>query len=89
MRRPAEFLGEASGHDGCGTVGIAVMKKHGARGQAHHAEHSIERLRQHALDFAANETRGGQVEIGEREHIALDPALLLLVDGHHLQHGYE
>src|ERR1700739_1759073 len=89
LRRPAEFLRKTRGNDGSRAAWIAMMEEHGPRGKANHSQHAIERLGQHALNFAANEARGSQVEIGQSEHIALDPSLFLFVNGHYLKHGNE
>jgi hypothetical protein len=85
----AERVGNAGGDDGSGTGGVAVMEKKSAGRKADNAEDAVKSLGQHALNFAADETGGGEVEIGEREHVALDAALFLLVDGHDEEHADE
>src|SRR5215831_10474220 len=52
------------------------MEEQRARREAHDAKDAVQSLREHALDFAADKTRGGKVEIGKREHVALDARLL-------------
>src|SRR5262249_12845745 len=85
----AEFVTQTDGDDGSGTLGIAVMKEKRAGGQANDAEDAVESLRKHAVNFAADETGSGQVEIGESEHVALDAALFLFVESHDHEHGGE
>ena len=65
------------------------MQKQRARRQSHHAQHPVQRLRQHALNFSAHKTRRRQVQVRQRQHIALDPALLFFVRRHHHQHRHE
>src|SRR5205807_2636602 len=55
--------------------------------KTHNTEDAVQRLRQHALNFTADKTRSGQVEVGKRQHVALDAALLLLVERHDHEHG--
>src|SRR4029077_8611714 len=64
-----------------------VMKKKGAGRKADDAEDTIESLGEHALNFAADEAGSGEIEIGKREHVALDAALLFLVNGHDEEHA--
>ncbi len=65
-----------------------MQEQHAGR-KANDAEHAVECLGQHALDFPANKTGRGQVQIGKRQHVALDATLLLFVDGHEQQHADE
>ena len=78
----AEGIIEASDDDGCGTIFVAVVQDEGAGGDAHDVEDAIERLGQHFLDFAAGKAGGGEIQIGEREHVAFDAAAFFVVDGH-------
>jgi len=85
----AKGVGNAGGDDGSGAGGVAVMKEERAGRKANDAEDAVESLGKHALNFAANETGSGEIEIGEREHVALDAALFFLVDGHDEEHADE
>jgi hypothetical protein len=85
----AERVGNAGGDDGSGAGGVAVMEKEGAGRQADDAEDAVESLGEHSLNFAADETGSGKIEIGKREHIALDAAFFFLVDGHDEEHADE
>ena len=89
LRHAAEIVVQAHGYHRGWALRIAMMQKQRARRQPDHAEHSIQRLRQHALNFATDETRRGQVQIGERQHVALDAALFFFVRGHDHEHGHE
>ena len=80
LRNAAEFVVEADGDDRRGALRIAVMQEQCARGQTHDAEDAIESLRKHALDFATDKAGGGQIEIRERQHVALDAALFFFVE---------
>src|SRR5208337_16357 len=77
----AELVGNAGGNDGGGSGGVAVMKEKRAGGQANDTENTVEGLGKHALNFAADEAGGGEIEVGQGEHVALDAALLFLVNG--------
>lgn len=66
-----------------------MMKEQRPGGQADYAEHTVECLREHALDFSADETGSGQVEVRERQHVAFDAALFLFIHRHDQQHGNE
>src|SRR5271157_2555185 len=83
----AELIGKAGGDDGGGPGGVAVMKEQRTRGKANNAENTVESLSEHALNFAADEAGSGEIEVGEGKHVALDAALLFLVDGHNQEHG--
>src|SRR5208337_149467 len=83
----AELVGNAGGNDGGGSGGGAVMKEKRAGGQANDTENTVEGLGKHALNFAADEAGGGEIEVGQGEHVALDAALLFLVNGHDQEHG--
>jgi hypothetical protein len=85
----AESVGNARGDDGGGAGGIAVMEKERAGRKANDAEDAVESLGEHALNFTADEAGGGEIEIGEGEHVALDAAFLFLVDGHDEEHADE
>ena len=65
------------------------MKKERTRKEAHHAQDAVKSLRKHALNFSADETGGGQIEIGKRQHVALDAAFLFFIQRHDHQHGDE
>src|SRR4029077_1947762 len=85
----AEGVGNAGGDDGRGAGGVAVMKKERSGRKADNAEDAVEGLGEHALDFAADETGGREIEIGEGEHVSLDAAFFFLVDGHDEEHADE
>ncbi len=78
----AEGIVEAGDDDGCGTIFIAIVQDERAGGDAHDVEDAIERLRQHFLDFTAGKAGSGQIQIGERQHVAFDAAALFVVHGH-------
>src|SRR5208283_1993434 len=61
----AEFIGNAGGNDGSGPGGVAVMEKKRTSGKANHAENAVVGLREHALNFAADEAGSGEIEVGE------------------------
>ncbi len=63
------------------------MQEKRAGGQAHDAEDAVQSLCQHALNFAADKTGSGQVQVGERQHIALNAPLFFFVDRHDQQHA--
>src|SRR5208283_2554578 len=63
------------------------MKEERPRGKANNAENTVESLSEHALNFAADEAGSSEIQVGEGQHVALDAALLLLVDGHNQEHG--
>ena len=89
LRGAAEFVAQSDRHHGSRPLGIAVVQKKSPRRQAHHAQDSIQRLRQHPLDLSSHKTRSRQIQIGERQHVALDAALLLFVKRHHHEHGHK
>ena len=64
-----------------------MVEEQRACGKAHDAKDAVQSLREHTLDFAADKTRGGEVEVGECEHVALDTALLFFVEGHDHEHS--
>src|ERR1700681_3622566 len=66
-----------------------MMKKERTGRKAHDTEDAVKSLRKHALDFSADETGGGQIEIGKRQHVALDAAFLFFVESHDHEHGDE
>ena len=53
----------------------------------HDVQNAVERLRQHFLNLAADEARRREVQVREREHVALDAPPLFFVNGHHHQHA--
>ncbi len=83
----AEGIVQASYHDGCGTIFIAIVQDEGACGDADDIENAIQRLRQHFLNFTARKAGGGEIQIGKREHVALDPAALFVVHRHQHEHA--
>src|SRR5580692_7709526 len=66
-----------------------MMEKERAGGKSYNSEDAIERLRKHALNLPADKTRSGEIEVGEREHVAFDAALFFFVECHDHQHGHE
>src|SRR5215471_5165913 len=68
---------------------IAVMQEQRAGGKSHDAEDAIQSLREHALNFAADEAGSREVEIGKGQHVALDAPLLFFVESHDHDHGDE
>src|SRR5215470_1355496 len=68
---------------------IAVMQEQRAGGKSHDAEDAIQSLREHALNFAADEAGSREVEIGKGQHVALDASLLFFVESHDHDHGDE
>src|SRR5580704_18065196 len=65
-----------------------VQEKSASR-KAHDPQDAIERLRKHALNFSADKTRGGEIEVRERQHVAFHAALFFFIKGHDHQHGDE
>src|ERR1700730_11076413 len=65
------------------------MKKKSAGGKTHNSKEALKSLRKHALNFSADKTRGREIEVGERQHVALDPAFFFLVQSHDHEHGDE
>ena len=65
------------------------MKKKSASGKTHNSKDAIKRLRKHALNLSADKTRGRQIEVGERQHVALHAAFFFLVQSHDHKHGDE
>src|ERR1700732_1866529 len=65
------------------------MKEKSASGKSNDATNAVQGLREHALNFTANKTGSGQVEIGKREHIALHAAFFFFINRHHQKHGNE
>ena len=61
------------------------MQEQRAGRHAHDAQHALERLREHLLNFRADETGRRQVHIGKRQHVLFDAALFLFVQPHHHQ----
>ena len=68
---------------------VAVMQAQRSGRDAHDVQDAIQRLREHFLNFAADEARGGQVQIRKRQHVAFDTTALLFVNGHEHQHAAE
>src|SRR5215472_9115806 len=68
---------------------IAVMQEQRAGGKSHDAKDAIQSLREHALNFAADEAGSREVEVGKGQHVALDAALLFFVESHDHEHGDE
>jgi len=68
---------------------ISVMKKKSASGKTHNSKDAIKRLRKHALNLSADKTRGREIEVGERQHVAFDAAFFFLVQSHDHEHGDE
>src|SRR5277367_4646136 len=66
-----------------------MMEKQRASRKAYNSQDAIERLSKHALNFSANKTRGGEIEVGESQHVALDAALFFFVERHDHEHGDE
>ena len=66
-----------------------MMKKERTGRKAHDTQDAVKSLRKHALDFSADETGGGQIEIGKRQHVALDAAFLFFIQSHDHEHGDE
>ena len=64
---------------------MPVMQEKRAGRHAHDAQHALQRLREHLLNFRADKTGSGQVHIGKRQHVVLDAALFLFVQAHHHQ----
>ncbi len=60
-----------------------------AGGNADHVQHAIERLRQHLVDLTARKAGGSQVQIRERQHVALHAPPLFFIHSHHHQHAGE
>src|SRR5215471_16249463 len=87
LRGAAEFVGQPNGHNGSWPLRIAMVEEERSGGKAHNAEDTVQSLREHALNFAADKTRSGQVEVGECQHVALDAALFLFVECHDHEHG--
>ena len=89
----ARFLrvacGEADPHGLLEKVKPLAQLRQLAHHLRHPQQHALQRLRKHFLNFAADEAGGGEVEIRERQHVALNPALFLFVERHHHQHCSE
>src|SRR5215470_7175776 len=68
---------------------IAVMQEQRASRKTHDAEDAIQSLREHALNFPADEAGSRKVEIGKGQHVALDAALLFFIESHDHEHGDE
>ena len=66
-----------------------MVQKKRSRGQPHNAQHAVQRLRQHALNFSAHKAGGRQIEIGERQHVAFDAAFFFLIERHDHEHGHK
>ena len=89
LRGAAEIVAQANRDHGSGTLGIAVMEEQRAGGKAHDTQDTIEGLREHALDFAADEARCSQVQVRQGEHVPLDAALFFFVQRHDHDRGHE
>ena len=85
MHGGAEGIVEASDDDGCRTIFVAIVQDERAGGDAHDIEDAIESLREHFLDFTAGKAGGGQIQIGERQHVAFDAAALFVIHSHQHQ----
>ena len=85
----AKIITQPDGNDGSRALRIPVMQKERASRKPNHAQNSIQGLRQHALNLAADKAGGRQVEIRKRQHVALDAALFLFVERHDHEHGHE
>src|SRR2546430_1549790 len=53
----------------------------------HDDKTTVQSLREHALNFSADKTRSGELEVGKGQHVARDAALFLLVKRHDHEHG--
>jgi hypothetical protein len=81
----AEAVAEAAGDDGSRASGFAVPEKEGTAGDADDAEDAVNGLREHFLNLTALVAGSGEVEVGERDHVAFGAALFFLVEGHEEQ----
>src|ERR1700739_1854861 len=66
-----------------------MMQKERSDRQPHDAKDAVQRLRKHALNLSADKTRRRQVEIGKRQHVALNPPLFFFIQRHDHQHRDE
>ena len=89
LYRGAKSVAHPGDDHGSGTVFFSVMQAKRAGRNAHDIQNTVERLRQHLLNLAARKARGSQVQIREREHVALYSTAFFLIDRHHHQHAAE
>ena len=82
LRDGAEIFRQPDGDDRGRTLRISVMQEERAGRHAHDAQHALERMRQHLLNFRADETGRRQVYVGKRQHVLFDAALFLFVKAH-------
>ena len=75
----AKFIAQSHGHDGGRPLRVPMMQEESSSWKAHHAEDAVQGLREHALNFAADETGSCEVKIRKRQHVALDAALFFFV----------
>ena len=61
LRHAAKIIIQSRRHHRRRPLRIAVMQKQRARRQSHHAQHAIQRLRQHPLNLSAHKTRRRQI----------------------------
>ena len=82
LRDRAEIFRQSDGDNRSRAFRIAVMQEKRSGRHAHNAQHALKRMRKHLLNFRADETGGGQVYVGKREHVVFDAALFLFVQSH-------
>src|SRR5580704_12532056 len=66
-----------------------MMKEKCARREPHNAQHAVQSLRQHALNLCADKTRGCEVQVRERQHVAFDAAPFFFIESYDHEHRDE
>src|SRR5258706_11150819 len=63
LRGGTKIFRKSDGDDRSGPLGIAVMQEQRSRRHTHNAQNALEGVRQHLLNFGANETGSRQIHI--------------------------
>ena len=81
LQSRAEGCADAGGHRELFAARARLAQQYGAGGEADDGQHAFESLGQHGFRFAALQAGSGQIQIGERQHVALDARALAFVGG--------